>query len=802
VDPAPERREGLRAARDALRARLIAGDLEPADFVRAYAAAADEVLRGLLSSATGGRLEGLALVAVGGYGRGELAPGSDLDLLLLHRSTRAVREVAERLWYSIWDEGISLDHAVRTPRDALALAERDSTVLLGLADARLVAGDEALATAVRRGAAALLSARARELVVELARRAAERRALHGELPYLLEPDLKESAGGLRDVLAMEVAARAAPALDAALAPARLAPARGTLARVRVALQARSPRGGDRLLLQEQDAVAAILGLPDADALMAEVASAGRSVLRAAEDGWRRALSWASGPSGRAGGRDVPLADGVVRRDGEVALLADEDPAGRPELVWRVAAEAARAQAPIARATLERLRRSLPGEVPDDGARRADAPRAGGPWGGEVARAFLTLLGCGDAAVPVLEVLDEHGLLEPLIPEWRAVRHLPQRNAYHRYTVDRHLLETAARACDHLRDVARPDLLLLGSLLHDIGKGPVDGAAGGDHSEKGGVVARRVGTRAGLPPEDVETLVRLVRHHLLLADVATRRDLDDPATVDQVAAAVGDRRTLELLAALTAADGAATGPAAWSPWKAGLVEDLVQRVARRLAGDLPPPPSPPAVPVELVESVQATGRAAVRVEGSTVTVVAPDRTGLFSVAAGVLALSGAAVRRALAAPAAPGLAVEVFDVEPGSRGLPPARALEGALSDALDGRLLLASRLAQREADARRGRRPEQARPPQVRVVVDEDASARATVVEVRAPDSPGLLYRVTAVLAAEGLDIVSARVATLGHEAVDAFYVTWGGRRLEDGPRLRRVLAALERAAAPADAAG
>ena len=180
---------------------------------------------------------------------------------------------------------------------------------------------------------------------------------------------------------------------------------------------------------------------------------------------------------------------------------------------------------------------------------------------------------------MLEALDQRGILVRLLPEWQPVRSRPQRNAYHRFTVDRHLWEAAANAAALADRVDRPDLLVLGALFHDLGKGYP-----GDHTDAGhGARAATSGPALGLAAADVDTLVRMVQHHLLLPDVAVRRDLTDPATIRKVADAVGDVETLDLLHALTEADSLATGPSAWGSWKAQLVADLVDRTRPVLDG---------------------------------------------------------------------------------------------------------------------------------------------------------------------------------------------------------------------------
>ena len=206
---------------------------------------------------------------------------------------------------------------------------------------------------------------------------------------------------------------------------------------------------------------------------------------------------------------------MVLVDGEIALTPSAPVSGDSSLPLRLAATAAELDHPIARGSLHRLADRMP--PPSD------------PWDDRTREAFVALLGQGRGAVDKFETLDQHGLVGRLIPEWSAVRNKPQRNAYHTFTVDRHLLEAAALAAELTDTVERPDLLLVGALLHDIGKG-----FPGDHTEIGIEVVDRVATRMGFPPDDVEVLVDLVRHHLLLPDTATRRDLDDPTTIARVA----------------------------------------------------------------------------------------------------------------------------------------------------------------------------------------------------------------------------------------------------------------------------
>ena len=489
---------------------------------------------------------GVALVAVGGYGRRELLPGSDLDVLLLHDGRDGIAAMADRIWYPIWDSGTRLDHAVRTTAEARRVARSDLKVVLGLLYARHVAGDPDLTNALRLGALEDWRASAGKRLAELQALHVERTHRSGELAFLLEPDLKEARGGLRDVHAIQ-----------AIAAAWVAPGPGPRVRAayesimdaRHALHDITGRPADRLVLQEQDEVARVLGLLDADALMRHLAGSGRAIAFSVDQAFRQAQR-SRGGRRRGKAQRRPLADGLVEQDGEVVLARAADPATDPALPLRAAAAAAQAALALAPRTLTRL---------------AECPPLPVPWPPEARDALVALLGAGPSAVPVWEALDQEGLVASLLPDWDRVRNRPQRNPLHTYTVDRHLVETAARAAVLTRDVGRPDLLLLSALLHDIGKGWP-----GDHRITGEVVARDVARRVGLGPSDAELVAGAVRHHLLLPQTATRRDLDDPVTVAQVASVVGGRPLLELLQMLAIADGQATGPAAWNDWKEGLV----------------------------------------------------------------------------------------------------------------------------------------------------------------------------------------------------------------------------------------
>jgi [protein-PII] uridylyltransferase len=566
--------------------------------------------------------------------------------------------------------------------------------------------------------------------------------------------------------------------------ARLEYARATLLDARVALHRTSGGKSDQLALQDQDNVAQLLAERDADALLRRVGEAARSVVWITSDMWTRLLATERGPERFAvGARE--LEPGIELRDRRVALAAGA--MVDTEIVLRVAAAAARLDVPFERPTLDRL--STLGTV---------------EWTAGARDAFVDLLGAGRGTVAVFESLDHVGVIERLVPEWRDVRARPQRNAYHRFTVDRHSLEAVvecAAVLDPEKEVgagfdgdvarqARRDVLLLATLLHDIAKGRV-----GDHSEVGGEIAGAFGTRVGLDDDGVALLTWAVRNHLLLADTATRRDLSDESTIARFADLVGTVGRNQLLYALTIADSRATGPSAWNASKAGLVRELFVKAdtlltrgrealetdnvltGRREALD-----ALVARHLDLIEQ----GRLAVEwddVEGGSIqcTVVAPDRTGLLATVASTLALVGFDIASASAYSHPGGMAVEVFTGGDRFGRLASADERERAratLEAALGGELDLDDKLRERTRRYR-PRAPRRSR--DVRVVVDPEASARATVVEVDAPDDIGLLGRIAAVFSDLGLDVTLAIVSTVGDRVVDVFYLRdASGRPLAD----------------------
>ncbi|MSO78859.1 MAG: ACT domain-containing protein [Acidimicrobiia bacterium] len=700
------------------------------------------------------------VAAIGSYARRELCPGSDLDLMLVHDGSargKLPAAAAEALWYPLWDAGFVLGHSLRTPKEALALARDDLDTLTSLFDLRVVTGNAELADDVVERSHVLARKRRKRLLATLAAAARGRHVRPGPIAEMLDPNLKEGAGGLRDIQALAWAGWAVNefgGIDALVAegfletgdPAVLDAARARLLDARVELHRVTRGRSDVLSLQEQDQVARALGVSDADVLVRDLSAASRSVTWITSEAWRRLV-----PARQRG-----------RARTSIGFEPDEPLTAASCL--RLAADAARSGLPLERAALEGMR-SLDASV----------------WDAEARQQFVALLRTGRGAIPVFEALEQVGAIVALLPEWAYVQARPQRNAYHRFTVDRHLLECVADCVGVLDEESfdgevaqrtRPELLLLGALLHDIGKG----IAGDDHSVTGAVAAREIGERIGLDAHGVDVVEWLVRNHLLLADTATRRDLADEETIVRFGRAVRDTERLDLLYALTVGDSRATGPAAWSTAKAALVRQLFFEADSLLERGVVGPGLSAERTAALARHRELLDRGELAVTWEDrddgivgCTVVAPDRTGLLATVTAVLASHGFDIRGASMYGDESGMALEVY------RGVDTFGRLDTAgrhgvdvdIAAAISGDLGVRGRLEDR---IRRYRR-EATCHDVVHVSFDLDASSAATVCEVHAPDAVGLLARIATVFADLEIDVTAALVSTLGERVVDVFYV-------------------------------
>ena len=730
--------------------------------------------------AQGGYISGkeIALAAVGGYGRGELSPGSDLDIVFLHSgkvSSEHLKSFINDVLYPLWDKK-SVDHSVRTRSETREAAASDLRVATGLLDIRLIAGNADLVAAVQSDALDYWRKNTKENLAELHKSLQARHTRAGELAYLLEPDLKEARGGLRDIQALR-----AISLSAAIAVPleKISWAEATLNNVRESLHIASGRGKDRLLFQEQDKVAHLLNYPNADAMMSDVARAARSVDYLLSYTWHSLEHKGKDGLGRILKRPrvATVAKNVSASNREIVIdpftSLDDDPV----VGLRAAATAAQLGLPLSLDTCTELSENL----------KSGQGKLSTPWPREARELLITLIGAGEAMVGIFESLDQEEIIFEWIPEWMSVRSLPQRNALHRHTVDRHMVETAVHAAKLTRKVQRPDLLLFAALFHDIGKGRQE-----DHCVRGVRLIEPIAQRIGFDTKEIEILKNLVLHHLLLSSTATRRDLDDPATIQSIVSLIPDVSTLELLHALSIADGEATGSAGWSDWKAALVNDLVQRVKRAMAG------AEVAQQPEISDEQRAQaekGQLRVTMEehssGYAVEVISPDKPGLLSIVAGVFNISRLDVKSARTKTLGKS-AVMYWIVTPE----PHAPEISATKLHDLIAMALVDSKDVEEKLFARAAAYASipSIPVPDPEVEIFTDAATDATVIEVRSHDRPGLLFRIGAAITQSKIDIRSAIVTTLGAEAIDTLYVT----ELTGGPlsseRAREVASHLKQA--------
>jgi [protein-PII] uridylyltransferase len=714
---------------------------------------------------------GFAIVATGGLGRGELLPYSDLDLTLVHDNMPpdVVTNVAELLWYPLWDANIHLDHSVRTVPEALKVAGEDISAGLAMLDARHIAGDADLSALLVGGARRQWRTGIASRFEELVDHTQSRWQRSGQIAHRAEPDLKNGRGGLRDVqllnaLAIAQLADVYPSRSLASPTGSLGDAHLALLNVRTELHRISHRGREMLLAQYADEIGAALRIGDRFDLARMLSDAARTISYYVDAGLRTAANALPRRGFAALRRPIrrPLDEGVVEFGGEVILARDARPERDPGLILRVAAASATTGLPIAASTLGRLSEA--------------APELRTPWPRQALKDLLVMLAAGPATVATVEALDRTGLWGRLFPEWGAVRDLPPRDVVHIWTVDRHLVETVSRASAFTTRVSRPDLLMLGALVHDIGKG-----RGGDHSVIGADLATQIGTRLGMWPSDVEVLSKIVRYHLLLPNTATRRDLQDPKTIDAVVTALdGDSVLLELLQVLAEADSLATGPGVWGDWKASLIGDLVRRCRLVMAGEPLPHPDPiePQYLALAADGGVHVDLTPVDAHIYNVTMIAPDRRGLLSKAAGVLALNSLRVHSA-SVNSHEGVAINTFVVSPHFGTPPAAELLRQQFILALDGDLDVIGTLEHRDAEAaatntaRAGEIlaavPVNEAAPPPRISWFEGTSPGEYVVQIRSTDRTGLLARLSAVIERDGLDIVWARVTTRGSSVDDVF---------------------------------
>ena len=770
-------------------------------------------------------MAGLAVVAMGSYARREVCPQSDIDLLLLHDGWKQpdLETLVQRMCYPLWDAGLQVGYAIHTPRSAVRAAGERLDTATALMDRRLVLGDPGLLDQLASAYTRWLRRRSGKVLTQLAAADEARHVSAGMQPGMLEPDLKAGAGGLRDLHSLRWAAGMVlgelgiePLVGARYLGANdyqaLVHANEALLAVRCALHLVSPGAApnDILRLDLQDEIAGRLGARDRDEVLSRVGLAMRTIAHVHGRTWPVLLSDARAGRRRRRPAPVHLDDGVSLVDGLVEVDQERSLRSDPALGMRALAVAATHGSHLGRATVTRLQRDL-------------VAVESLPWDHRIRGAFLTTLRRGPEALPALADADYIGLLAAHIPEWTRIRGRPQRNPYHRYDLDTHLLQTVAwvqriaegeldpRLSAVYERLNEPDVLLLGAVFHDIGK-----AYPGDHSIGGARVAARWITEMGFDRRRAQRVARLVRLHLLLPDIAQHRDLDDRREIQAVANRVVDTETLDALLVLSLADARATGPLAYSPWKDGLLVELHARARRALTGgaggaliadphakverarqraDEVPAGALDTLLAHLperyllvadVDQILEHARLLARLDGgdaaavsiatdqtgtvNIISFVGRDRLGLLADVVGALAGLGLDVLEARAFTRPDHTVLDWFVVRARrTASLPTAEQVTQRVTAAARGTADVEAQVRRQEQrwDERPGTETQLIDPA---VVVDRDTTG--TRIEVEGRDAPGVLYRLLRILADARLDVTAARVATLGPQVRDVFFVS------------------------------
>jgi len=795
----------------------------------------------------------ITLVALGGYGRRELYPFSDVDLLLLYdwRARKFMQDVSESVLYPLWDAGFDVGHSVRSVKDAVRFAGDDFIFQVSLLDARLLTGTESLyQKLLTRYRKKVLDGHRHEFVRTMDKLRGQRRSKYGSHSYLLEPHIKEGKGGMRDIQAMLWTAKAIFGLSGLAAmeeSGMLEPdARkdfeaswNMLARIRNRLHYISRRHNDQLIFEYQEEMAAAFGYEDRDGMLAvehfmRHVYAHLQTISVVTDLFFEHVHEVLGLTGKDKG-ERELEKGIVVRSNTLRLAVTESElADRPHLLMRLFLQAARTGLPVHHRSRQMVSRNL--QLVDEHFRTSR----------RVSRIFIELLMQEKNPMPTLETMLETGLLPAYIPEFGGIESLAQHDLYHIYTVDRHQLQAVAeltglRAEEStlFQSLSSPHLLYLAALLHDIGKGHHT-----DHSLLGADLIDGVGKRLGQSREDRKCLAFLVRYHLFLPENALRRDLEDRDFIRQTAELINDMDRLTMLYLLTIADSKATGPSAWSGWKATLLTELYLKVKaclevgcsvdtgddlgeeqgtswlREQVSDLLQPEEQVLMAVaelpadylmsftpELVvqhlrmhrdQSLLLQQRVLLFPEdrhGSwSLLMLSRDRQGLLAKLCGVLALHNLSVLAAQIFTWPDGTVVDVLDVVPVAAsgfGEQDWQALENDLNQAVNYRLDVGLQLHNKMQSV--GNRPKrQVQQLEKKVILDNKASSQFTVVEVYGGDCMGTLYQLTQTLSDFRLDIHRARIATEVEQLIDIFYVTGvNGGKVEDvhlQEKIRRTL--------------
>ena len=812
---------------------------------RAYALLTDGLVRAVLDVATRHlhplatptKSERLALLAVGGYGRAEMAPHSDVDLLFLmpYKLTAWAESVIESMLYILWDLHLKVGHSSRTVKDCIRLGREDFTIRTALLEHRFLDGDsdlaEELARELQRG---LFRGTAAEFIEAKLAERSERHKKQGGQRYVVEPNVKEGKGGLRDLQSLFWIAKYVHGVreTAALVKLKLftreeydslLEAENFLMAVRTHLHLITGRPVDQLTFDLQVEVAAAMGYEDRGGRRAvehfmqdyfrhatRVGELTRIFLTALEAKHIKKEPRLS----RLFRRRRKPREGLKLLHNRLTVTSEKRFLKDKLNILCIFDEALRTGTLLHPDAMRLIAANL--DMIDD-EMRAD-PKA--------AKIFLDLLLRHGNPERALRRMNELGVLAAFIPEFAPVVAMMQFNMYHSYTVDEHTIQcisTLARiergeleeelpiASGILKEGVNRRVLYVALLCHDLGKGREE-----DHSVLGERIARKVATRLHLKPAEIETVAWLVRHHLLMSDVAQKRDISDPRTVRDFAKAVKTRERLDLLTVLTVCDIRGVGPNTWNNWKAVLLRNLYRMSAEALEGGLEEinmQKGAEAARKALRAALEGWDRAALRHEtrrhydpywqglptsahvtfahllrdlgddeiridlfpdkdrdATRACFALADHPGIFARLAGALALVGANVVDARTYTSKDGYATAVFWLQDGE-GHPYARArlprLQKMIHRTLKGEVIPREALKARD----RIRKRERAFRVPTRITFDNEGSDIYTIIEVDTRDRPGLLYDLARTLAATNVYIASAVIATYGEQVVDTFYV-------------------------------
>jgi [protein-PII] uridylyltransferase len=811
--------KGLRAKRDALEVLWQQG-LGGKALINEHTSLMDKTLSSSFERARNSSTN-MALVALGGYGRRELFPFSDIDLMLLHDKCpeEQLSQVAEAVFYPLWDAGLEVGHGVRTPKVCLSEAKKDFFLQVAMLDAHLLIGSESLFNdLMARFKKTFVEGQRKQFVLDMISHCQKRHEQFGNHSFLLEPQIKEGKGGFRDIQAMLWTAKVVFSLDnlEAMQMAGLLSqeeklnfeeAWDNLIRIRNRLHYISGRKNDQLFFEHQEEMAGAFqykdtqGMMGVERFMKELHAHLRTIAVTTDMFFEHVSEVLSLTKSKS--RDKDLETGIALRQGRIQITNTELLKTRPHLLMRIFLQSAKTGAPIHHRTKKIISDHL--SLINNNVRQSK----------RMAKSFTELI-CQESALPAMTELVETGLLSAYIPEFTHLESLAQHDIYHVFTVDRHLLQCVEEIRTLRRKEQRlfsaiqsPHILFLAGLIHDIGKGHKE-----NHSAYGAKLSKDIGQRLGLGEQKTNSLTFLVREHLFLAEIALRRDLEDESLILRCARKVNNSDQLTMLYLLTIADARATGPSMWTEWKAALLQELYLKTANALehADKLPESTAKETkwlrnqilpllddnssfdldiLPIDYLTGFSAKEVAthinyhsqlglkslltlpAQRDTNWSLFIVANDRPGILNKICGVLALHNLRILSAQIYTWGDGTIIDDIDVistldkkfEDQDW-----EALHDDLDKALQLRLGLTHRLAKKLKPVTR-RKSKPGRRPKTRVIFDSQASENFTVLEVYANNRIGLLYNITHTLSDFGINTYRAKIGSKGDQVVDVFYV-------------------------------